>query len=137
MTGEFDMNPTAIGNGLQTELHFTDRTATGATKAASATAQTPAMRTAEPEAKPSARTSATDDVKLRARLAQALEDLNRHLRESGRAIGFSIDRDTEQLVVTVTNRATGELVRRIPLDAFAHVAEHADQLKGLLLDELR
>lgn len=77
------------------------------------------------------------DERLRARLEQALEELNKYLRDSGRTIVFSIDRDTEQLLVTVTNRETGEIVRHIPSKSFAHLAEQADQLKGLLLDELR
>lgn len=132
------MNSICVKGVSDPDAYLNTRVSTGAKHELSLATQAPPASSADLITKNFPRKeSALIDEKLRDRLEQALEDLNKHLRDSGRAISFSIDRDTEQLIVMITNRETSEIVRRIPLKNFAHVPEDADQLKGLLLDELR
>jgi flagellar protein FlaG len=76
-----------------------------------------------------------DLADMQKRLDQAIEHLNEQLRTSQTNLGFSIDSETDIVVVKVTNKETGELVRQIPAEAVVRLAGKMEDLKGLLLDE--
>lgn len=76
-----------------------------------------------------------DPEKLHENLKQAIEELNRHLADSGRTLGIRMDDVLNTPVVTVKNTKTGEVVRQIPSEAVIRVAHTFEQLKGLLVDE--
>ena len=46
---------------------------------------------------------------------------------------FSTDADTGRVVVKITDTATGELVRQIPMEEMLALAKSLDRLQGLLL----
>ncbi len=68
-------------------------------------------------------------------LRQAVKEINEELVARQSELGFSIDSVTDQSVVTVTRRDSGEIVRQIPSESFLKVAHSLEQLKGLLVDE--
>jgi flagellar protein FlaG len=76
-----------------------------------------------------------DLAAMQKRLDQAIEHLNEQLQNSQTNLGFSIDSETDIVVVKVTNKETGELVRQIPAEAVVRLAGKMEDLKGLLLDE--
>ena len=76
-----------------------------------------------------------DLAAMQKRLDQAIESLNNQLQSSQTNLGFSIDSETDIVMVKVTNKETGELVRQIPAEAVVRLAAKMDDLKGLLLDE--
>ena len=76
-----------------------------------------------------------DLAAMQKRLDQAIEHLNEQLQSSQTNLGFSIDSETDIVVVKVTNKETGELVRQIPAEAVVRLAGKMEDLKGLLLDE--
>lgn len=76
-----------------------------------------------------------DLAAMQKRLDQAIENLNNQLQSSQTKLGFSIDSETDIVMVKVINKETGELVRQIPAEAVVRLAAKMDDLKGLLLDE--
>ena len=76
-----------------------------------------------------------DLAAMQKRLDQAIETLSNQLQSSQTNLGFSIDSETDIVMVKVTNKETGELVRQIPAEAVVRLAAKMDDLKGLLLDE--
>ena len=76
-----------------------------------------------------------DLAAMQKRLDQAIETLSNQLQSSQTKLGFSIDSETDVVMVKVTNKETGELVRQIPAEAVVRLAAKMDDLKGLLLDE--
>ena len=72
---------------------------------------------------------------LNQRLEEIVQSLNEQLAETGRNLGFAIDKSINRHVVTVTNRETGELVRQIPSEVVLRVAHNIEELKGVLFDK--
>lgn len=66
-------------------------------------------------------------------LQQALQTINRKLASST-TLEFSLDKGTNQTVVKVMDKQSGEVIRQIPSDAALAIAESiGDFQKGLLL----
>ena len=68
-------------------------------------------------------------------LAEAVEDIQSRLEVVGTRLGFSIHEETEDLVVEVTNRESGELIRQIPSDEVLELRARLDDLVGILFDK--
>ncbi|SEK69660.1 flagellar protein FlaG [Nitrosovibrio tenuis] len=51
----------------------------------------------------------------------------------GSSLQFNIDAETDRVVVKITDSATGELLRQIPMEEMLALAKSLDQLQGLLL----
>ena len=73
---------------------------------------------------------------IRAKVEQAIEQLNEQVAMRQRELGFSIEGETDRLIVNVFNKATGELVRQIPTEAVVRAADSFEALKGVLVDEI-
>ena len=54
-------------------------------------------------------------------------------RPGASTLEFHTDADTGRVVVKITDRATGELVRQIPMEEMLALAKSLDRLQGLLL----
>lgn len=94
-----------------------------------------AVREDDPVARStSSQTERFDPVRLRENLAEAIEQINKQLANSGRNLGISMDEVLNRPVVKVVNTQTGELVRQIPSEAVVKVAHTLEALKGLLYD---
>ena len=52
-----------------------------------------------------------------------------------RDLEFSIDNDTGSIMVTVRDRHTGEIIRKMPSDGMREIAKRLDEIVGLLFDE--
>ena len=48
---------------------------------------------------------------------------------------FSIDRDTNMVIVKIKDKETGEIIRQIPPEVVLKIAKSIEEFLGLLLDE--
>ncbi len=83
--------------------------------------------------------AATPDSKDRPtpeKVEQAVKQINDYLQSVQRNLQFSVDRDTNQIVVKVIDAKTGEVVRQIPPESALEMARNMARTKpgqGLLL----
>ncbi len=69
-------------------------------------------------------------------LKEAVKEINRAMQQSNRALEFSVDEDTDRLVVRLKDGETGETIRQIPSDETLAIARYiADVQQGLLLSQ--
>lgn len=87
-----------------------------------------------PEMKPSAIT-APDPVEMQRQVEEAVQWLNQQVEKLGRSIGFSVDSVAGRNVVTVRDKASGEVVRQFPDEAILRVAHSIETLKGVLYND--
>ena len=70
----------------------------------------------------------------REQFKQAVEQINKKLAESASSnLQFSIDDETGQTLVRVTDKQTGELIRQIPSEELVELAKALDRMQGMLL----
>lgn len=65
---------------------------------------------------------AASSIKLQ-QVEQAVKEINDHLQLIRRNLEFSVDKDTQRVVVKVIDAETGEVVRQIPPDAVLELAK--------------
>uniref|UniRef100_A0A6S6M3A4 Flagellar protein FlaG n=1 Tax=Citrifermentans bremense TaxID=60035 RepID=A0A6S6M3A4_9BACT len=68
-------------------------------------------------------------------MVKATELLNEFMERSSIAIHFSIDRDSEKLVVKVVKAQSGELIRQIPSEVALKLSQALDTLNGLIIQD--
>jgi len=74
-------------------------------------------------------TKTVEDIK------SAVETLNSTMKKIPTSLAFSIDSASNRVVVQVTNKETGEVVRTLPGEAVLQIARNLQSLKGILFDE--
>lgn len=82
--------------------------------------------------------SASAQAASRARVEEFKESLrsaNERLAAKGREINIGYDKSSATVVVTVSDRETGETVRQIPPEAAMRITRNIDQLTGILIDQ--
>ena len=78
-----------------------------------------------------AETLKTNEEKVRA----AVKEINNELEKLQSALGFSVDKVANDVVITVKRKESGEIVRQIPSETVLKLAHNFEKLKGVLLDE--
>ena len=76
-----------------------------------------------------------DSEAARRDLQQAMEHLNEQAQKNNYNLNFSFDQASQQVVVKVRDSSSGEIIRQIPDDTVLHLAQHLEDLKGLLHDK--
>ena len=76
-----------------------------------------------------------DPETTRRELEKAVERLNERIKKSSYNLNFSFDKASNHVVVKVRSASSGEVIRQIPNDTVLKLAEHLEDLKGLLQDE--
>ena len=82
--------------------------------------------------------SASVQAASRARVEEFKESLrsaNERLAAKGREINIGYDKSSATVVVTVSDRETGDTVRQIPPEAAMRITRNIDQLTGILIDQ--
>lgn len=70
----------------------------------------------------------------REQLKQVVEEMNKKLSESASSnLQFSVDDETGDTIVRVTDKQTGELIRQIPSEELVELAKALDRMQGMLL----
>lgn len=68
-------------------------------------------------------------------LAQAAEDLQARLDQMSTNLQFSVDEKTESIVIQVTHRDSGDVVRQIPSEEILDLKAKLEKLVGVLFDK--
>ena len=71
---------------------------------------------------------------FRQKIEEAIASLNEQLERSQTNLGFQIDDQTDIVMISVTNKETGKLIRQIPAEAFVQLSQNIESLKGVLFD---
>jgi len=65
-------------------------------------------------------------------LETAVSEMNELIRTADREISFNLDDDSGRVVVHVTDRDTGKMIRQIPSDEALKLAESLSEARSLL-----
>jgi flagellar protein FlaG len=76
-----------------------------------------------------------DAKEMQKRLEQAIAKLNDQMQQTQRRLGFSVDQETDRIMVRVMNKETGALVRELSPEAVVRMADAVGPIKGGLFDE--
>jgi flagellar protein FlaG len=97
------------------------------------TPQRPAGEASAAPAEPAPQRLQLDAAKEAERVAKATELLNAFMERSSIAVRFSIDPDSDKLVVKVVKAQNGELIRQIPSELAIKLSHALDTLNGLII----
>ena len=67
-------------------------------------------------------------------LRHSVEAANSRMQSAGRAVDVSFDKQTNMVIVTVTDRESGAQVRQIPPESAMNITRNIDRLTGILVD---
>ena len=68
-------------------------------------------------------------------LKNALNNLSTHVQNLQRSLQFTVDRDSGDIVVTIVDRETHEVVRLIPSEELLAIAHRLPSAAGVLVTE--
>lgn len=68
-------------------------------------------------------------------LQSAVDKINEMMRQGQRSLSFSVDEESNQVVVTVKNTETDEVVRQIPNEETLKFARHIESMMGLIFND--
>jgi flagellar protein FlaG len=71
---------------------------------------------------------------VQAKLDDIVSHLNVKMEVRNKSLNFSVDEVSNRVMVTVTDKVSGEVVRQVPSEAILKVAHNIEALKGVLFD---
>src|SRR5262245_45066010 len=71
---------------------------------------------------------------VRQRMAAVAQQLRDYLRSNGRDLEFRVDADTNSMVITVREAASGEVIRQIPSEEALQMRHFLDEWSGTFLN---
>ena len=71
---------------------------------------------------------------VQAKLDEIVSHLNVKMEVRDKSLNFSVDEVSNRVMVTVTDKVSGEVVRQVPSEAILKVAHNIEALKGVLFD---
>lgn len=69
------------------------------------------------------------------KLESAISRLNEEMSKSQRALRFSLDTETEKIILQVIDRKTDSVIREIPNNELPRFTDNTGDMIGLILDE--
>ena len=66
---------------------------------------------------------------------RAVTEINTALEKASTSLSFSVDETSKRFIVSVTDSATGEVIRKLPGEAALRIAKQIDSLKGIVFDQ--
>jgi flagellar protein FlaG len=82
---------------------------------------------------PPAAPAAVSHGEQRQRMAAVAQQLRDYLRSNGRDLEFRVDADTDAMVITVREAASGEVIRQIPTEEALQMRRYLDEWSGTFL----
>ncbi|MBL7050082.1 MAG: flagellar protein FlaG [Nitrospira sp.] len=73
---------------------------------------------------------ATVEIPLE-KLEKAVEDANEAGQMLKRELNFSVDKESEEVVVKIIDKESGDVVRQIPADEMMRISAHLNQLRDM------
>jgi len=71
----------------------------------------------------------------RAEVQAAVEEVQARMDQMGTNLQFAMDKEAKDLVVKVTDKKSGELIRQIPSEDVLRLRKKLEEVTGLLFDE--
>lgn len=71
----------------------------------------------------------------REEIVQELDKLNKELEFMNRSIRFSVDEDSNEIVVKVVDKVSGEVISQIPSDEIINLKKRLEEMTGLLVEK--
>ena len=68
-------------------------------------------------------------------LAKAVADIEVHLSQMGNRLGLSLHKETEDVLVKITDRDSGEVVKQFPSEQVVKLRQKLEELSGLLFED--
>ena len=68
-------------------------------------------------------------------LKKAVDLTNKFVSSINNSLQFSIDKDTDQVIVKVIDKATKEVIKQIPSEEMVALAKALNKLQGLLVEQ--
>ncbi|NVK03034.1 MAG: flagellar protein FlaG [Oceanospirillaceae bacterium] len=68
------------------------------------------------------------------RLQKAAEQLNQLMQNGQRRLNFSVDENSNQVIVKVVDKTSQEVIRQIPGPEAIKIAENLDQVMGVIFN---
>ena len=68
------------------------------------------------------------------KLQQVVAELNQMMGMTNTKLSFSVDRESNKMIIRVVNAETQEVIRQIPSEDAINVAQHIHGLMGILYD---
>ncbi|MBU0486123.1 MAG: flagellar protein FlaG [Proteobacteria bacterium] len=68
-------------------------------------------------------------------IARYVGEIQERLQSMGSRLSLALDKDSNSIVVQVTDRETGELIRQIPSEQMMELKSKLEDLVGMLLDQ--
>jgi flagellar protein FlaG len=87
-----------------------------------------------PAPRAAAAAAAVAQGEVRHRMEAVAQQLRDYLRSNGRDLEFRVDADTDAMVITVREAASGEVIRQIPSEEALQMRRYLDEWSGTLLD---
>ena len=72
---------------------------------------------------------------VRERLKEISDSLNTNIQIRSKNLKFSVDQITDRLLMTVSNRESGKVIKQIPSETVIKISHSLDSLKGVLYDD--
>jgi flagellar protein FlaG len=72
---------------------------------------------------------------IRERLKEISDSINEDLSTRSKDLKFSVDEITNRMLVTVSEKESGKIIKQIPSETILKVSHSLEALKGLLYDD--
>jgi flagellar protein FlaG len=83
---------------------------------------------------PRANAAALSQNEMRQRMAAVAQQMRDYLRSNGRDLEFRVDADTNDMVITVREAASGKVIRQIPNEEALQMRQYLDEWSGTFLN---
>nr|WP_314861719.1 flagellar protein FlaG [uncultured Undibacterium sp.] len=95
------------------------------------------VKTAAPvqTSNPVTQTDQTQQLASADQVKSAVKSINNVIQVSAPDIQFSVDSDTDKLVVKIVDQQTKQVLRQIPTEEVIEIAKSLDKLQGLLIKQ--
>ena len=79
--------------------------------------------------------SLNEIAEMAAEIREAVAAINEAVKKVPTSLDFSVDEASKRFVVQVTDKNTGELIRKLPGDAVLRIARQLESMKGIVFDQ--
>ena len=75
-----------------------------------------------------------DAVVSQQKLNEALESINKAMREQSTNLEFEVDGESDRTIVRVVDQKTGDVIRQVPTKEAMEIAKSIDRMQSLLVN---
>ena len=79
--------------------------------------------------------SINEITEMASEIREAFAAINEAVKKVPTSLDFSVDEASKRFVVQVTDKNTGELIRKLPGDAVLRIARQLESMKGIVFDQ--